>query len=463
MSKRKDGRGPALNGLGFKKARASVNRSARDMERVREGGYRALDSAIGRLYKRLHSTQSGQRRSLTAGNERSLEKILAATARGRAANRRTTHTAASKLDRYTDSKGMVAGDIARTGSRMLADELRAGKNAEAGATLGRTADRTAQGVADIFAAGAQEQEANANMMAAEALQQRTTEDVALIAQQRHDVAMQEMQARINARAAEQEARNARKMALFNHRLATGDLDETNSKLAHSAVSNLAQSAVLINDLRSQGMDTATIEARIMAGVDPASPEGVALQRLILSLTSDTTEGAPDDAAQEILDIITSVPGWDKMGGKKKNATKAWIRGEIQGIVKETEAKSVKTTAADSPAVGSSYEAFRKAELARAENDLAYDPPSARDTTINWVKENAEAALLKVFPENKDVIADVVEEFVEGNSLSAPFIALGGKTLPEKARKAIKNVFDRLPEGNENYGQGVFSFDSDDMW
>ena len=453
-------KGPVTNnGLGFGKARRQVNRTARDLERVRENSYGGLDTAIGRLYKRLQSSQSGMRRDMTKGNARSLDRILEATRRGRAANRRTTHTSARTIDRYSNS--MNAGEMNRRTQEVDVDVRRADKNAQAGAQFGKTTDRTAQGMADIIQAGAQEQEANANQLAAEALTERTQADANLIAQQRYDIAMAEMQARIQARQAEQEAKNARKMALFTQRLATGELDESNAKLAGSAVSNLAQAATLIFEDMKTGMLTADIEARALSGLEPGSREFLAIRQLVNTLTTDTIEGAPDNAAQEILDIITTVPGWDKMSGKKKNATKAWIRAEIQGYSKEAQAASVKTSPNDSPAVGSSYEEYRRAQIRKYEDDIGAAVPDARSTTLDWFRENAEAALQKALPgTSADTIKDVVDEVTDGGVRWDQFFQSIGRKLPEKAQKAIRNVFEKLPEGNDDYGRGVFEWEPD---
>jgi hypothetical protein len=330
------GSSPRVNNGLFQKARKQVAQGGREMERVREVGYTHLDSAIGRLYRNLQTTQKGVSKSMTKGNARTLERILDRTARSRAANRRTVHATAKTLSAYEDSRGMMSQELGRLASDVAAQARGANKVAAAGAKVGVTVDKTAKGMMGIIEAGADEAQANANVLASEALSRRTSDDVALIAQQNHDIAMAKLQAQIQAKQADQELQNAIKLERARADIATSDLDPTNKRMVGRAVTELANAGQTIREMRANGATAGEISATLLGAgglyEDATASEKSAIMRMIQSLTTRDPEqleaGYHDDAAQEILDIISDVPGWDNLTSKKQKETEAWVKAQL---------------------------------------------------------------------------------------------------------------------------------------
>lgn len=453
---------PVLNNGIWRKQHQAVNQTARQLEGVREEGYFALDSAIDRLFKRLSSTQSGFRRKLTSKNQRNVDLVLQRLANSRAANQ-VTGRAASRF--ISASAGDVADQqIGRSLGDIDATQREGRRQSEAAAEAVYASSNTSDQVMDLMEGAAGEAEANANALAAEALSRRTSDDLALIAQQHHDIAMTKLQAEIQAKQADQEFQNAKKLAAFNQRLATEGLDPQNKSMVTGAVKNLGQVGALVMAYKD------TMSPQQLADFVFAMPEfanlsfaeQTAVQRIIDSLTSNTSAG-PDDAAAEVTAIIRSVPGWENLGAGKRDHLKDWIVQTVNGNLKGQLADSAEATAGrtvdevkTSDATSKSYESYRTQVVKEADDSLN-QVPEARDTTIEWFRANATSALTKAMPNLDAARAEaIVDEIIDGEHWTQELSILG-RTLPASAQRAIAAVFSRLPKGDKNYGQGVFKF------
>lgn len=316
---------PGAGGINWRGMHRAVDRDARSMERVREKGYSALNDAIDQLYANLRTTQRGHSRQLTRGNERNLDRILSKVANTRAASRRAVHAYDKGAKPITDSRygAMLSPALNPLRKQVTQPNKRAVKAAESGARVGRAQANTSEGIVDIIRASAAEQKAGARAVAADALNQRTTEDTALIAQQHHDIRMTRIQAQIQAQQAESEFERSKKLALYNAKLATGNLPGQDGDMLNTAVNELSNAASYILSQSAAGVDAETIRQNIMAMYADASPqEGMALQRMVDSLTSN--DPGPENAVAEVMAIVRGIPGWEKAGEGKKDHLRDWV-------------------------------------------------------------------------------------------------------------------------------------------
>lgn len=327
---------PAVNG--YNTAHAQVNRDARAMERVREGGYGALDKTINKLYRRLSSTQKGQARRLTSSNARNLDLILKATQRNRMADRRLTRETQQGLSAYGDAGGMLAQEFSRIKGSVQRAASASGAERKADIRATRSLDQTARGVIGITKANTKESEANASQLAVEELDRRTTSDLALIAQQHHDIAMQKLQAQQQAAQAQQEFENAKKLAVLNAKLATQGVDPTNAKMVTTAVRTMGSIGAQAMALKAQQpgltpQEAANLLLSTMPGFAEMSPgEQAAINQVINKVFTNNDPDAIDPVAQEVMDIIRQQPGWDKLGQGKKDHLRDWIVNQIKSNI-----------------------------------------------------------------------------------------------------------------------------------
>lgn len=337
---------PGAGGINWRGMHRAVDRDARSMERVREKGYSALNDAIDQLYANLRTTQRGYGRQLTRGNERNLDRILSKVANTRAASRRAVHAYDKGAKPITDSRygAMLSPALNPLRKQVTQPNKRAVKAAESGARVGRAQANTSEGIVDIIRASAAEQKAGARAVAADALNQRTTEDTALIAQQHHDIRMARIQAQIQAQQAESEFERSKQLALYNAKLATGNLPGQDGDMLNTAVNELGNAASFILSQSAAGVDAETIRQNIMAMYADASPqEGMALQRLVDTLTSDTSAG-PDNAVSEVMGIVRGIPGWEKAGEGKKDHLRDWVSSVLRANLARTVADEDKKAA-----------------------------------------------------------------------------------------------------------------------
>jgi hypothetical protein len=330
--------------------------------------------------------------------------------------------------------------------------------------------KTGEDVMGIIQASASEQAANADQLAAEALTQRTSEDQALIAQQRHEVAMAEIQHQQNVELAKMENANARKMMLLDHRLTTEGLDSTNKKMVGNAVQNLAQVGALIVEMRKSGATTEEISAAVYGlpqFQELSDSEARAIQRMLTKLLNDDVENAPDDAQAEIVSILRGFPGWENLGQGKKDHLKDYVSRQLQieqtGLLIGSEAAPASAKSGkfdmtyhadngvgvDPYAQAAGYNNYRAAVVKTAEKGRI-DPEEERDTVIRWVRSQLHAKLRGTMGKN---VADArIAEFAD-----AVVDGVGGLTgqgmpgnLTERDKAAIRSVFAALPEDKRKY-------------
>lgn len=330
MAKHK-GNAPVVNNGIYREMHKQVNKTGRQMKRVREEGYGGLDSAIRGIYKNTLSTQKGFAKDLEKANSRTLRKILEHTANSRKSNRRLTHATDKRLEAFGGGAMMAEGMAERvnTLNRQRKNDARV---ANVGArSVGVIAD-AAQSASDIMEAGTREAGANAQTLAAEAFSQRTNEDLALISQQHHDIAMQKLQHIQQMAQLEKQAEIERKQLKWQQKQAEKAFgSETMNNVLQPQVATMQAIIPAILRMRGEGMNAAEIKAAlleqelIMAGEENTP----AINSIVRTLTTDTQAGDDrEKLAQEVLTALKSQPEWASLTPKQEKQLRDYVMKNV---------------------------------------------------------------------------------------------------------------------------------------
>lgn len=148
------------------------------------------------------------------------------------------------------------------------------------------------------------------------------------ADRRFQLQVMERQAELNEVAAQRDFQRQKTMAEYNYKLADkyGTLPESAGSQRISAISTVLTAAadrvVTLNQTEeNRALPLAerqqTISTQIAGEYNLSEPQDVAaIQQLVRSLTTDTTPG-PDDVAAEVAAVIRTVPGWSEVGKSQK--------------------------------------------------------------------------------------------------------------------------------------------------
>lgn len=187
---------------GFKAERRSIRQSANALERDRMSDFRFAGSQLDAIYGALAKTRRKVGKRITSQNARILDRMAGIVARQRQGSRRVTGAQAESVSRYGGAIAGAVGEQFKPATTMA----RTGKaDALAGQAVGLKEAKTDQTILGIAEAGAAEARAGADYALAQALAERTNQDVTLIAQQKHDLAMAKIQQRFQLAAMEKQA------------------------------------------------------------------------------------------------------------------------------------------------------------------------------------------------------------------------------------------------------------------
>lgn len=198
---------------GFKAERRSIRQSENALERDRMSDFRFAGSQLDAIYGALAKTRRKVGKRITVQNERILARMAGIVAKQRQGSRRAIGAEAESVRRYGGAIAGAVGEQFKPGSTVAKSGV---KDALAGQAVGLHEAKTDQTILGIAEAGAAEARAGADYALSQALAERTNQDVALIAQQKHDLAMAKLQQRFAIEMAEKQAdlelRNAKKLA-----------------------------------------------------------------------------------------------------------------------------------------------------------------------------------------------------------------------------------------------------------
>jgi hypothetical protein len=433
------------------KARRQLRRGAKDMRRVRVRGYRALDKGIENLFGELASSQKGIIKQLTRGQARDMDLLLGMKARMRKGNSRTAHAFDAQLDAYGSGGGMLTAGQTAARKDVSADAQRSNAEAQAGVQYGRGIQKSTSGIMDILKQTTKSTGAAAEYAASEALQQRTTEDTALIAQQQHEIAMQEYAAQQAEEQAARDFARQKKLALYQQKLAEGTV--ANGGALSTAVNGLVNAAQAIREFQGSGMSKEEIEQRLLSNPDLSSAESMAIQRLVNSYFSNE-KGRLDSVTGELMDVVRGIPGWEKAGQGKKDHLKGWVKASLQDYEGVSQEAAARIGGADvkSGTLGETTAAALKKRIAA--NADSYEPAEERDIVINWFRDSLEAKLAAADPDaDPSVIKQVTDLFVDSDYENWTDV-----DTSQKAINIAKKVYYMMP----SQYRGVFSskFESD---
>lgn len=322
----------------FKQAKQSINKNAKNLETVREVGYKNLDSAISKLYKNLQTTQKGYGSAMTAGNRRNLELILGRTARMRAANRRMSHASTERANTQTDVGGILSGELQGMARDVDFNVDMANAAGRAGEKQVFRAGRLANSVMGIIQESAKEQQAHAQTIAGEALSRRTTADAATIAQQQHELAMAKMQQQFAMKQMEKQHELAVKQMKVQDKLADGALNTMGQGIAQAkqqvrTATEVAQEiyeAISIAKANGEEPDKTAILGSLVAKglIDQEDADSGVVNYLFRAFLTDNQKGADkDNFAEEVLYALRLMPAWTSLTRKQVKKITDWVKSQ----------------------------------------------------------------------------------------------------------------------------------------
>lgn len=399
-----------------KKERRSINKQEALLRRGRRGAYRGLQGVLEDLFGNLASTTKGQRSRLTRGNTRDLALIARLGQRQRAFDDRATHSYVRAVDRMGAGPGnMSTGELGAIGKPLTVAAGAADAAAKAGTDYGKSTAKVGEGVMNILESNAKGIKASAKQVAAMALSDQGVEDATLIAQQRHELAMAELQHQMELDRMKKQAALERKQAIFEQKLAEGHAGPVGMQL--TAASNmLVTAASTIQNLKATceetgACDPTTLAAQAVANLGLTSPQDIqAVHRLANLLTQDTQKGVgAAEVAGDVAEILRSIPAWKEAGKGKKDHL-------LESIYKQYRANEMdagRNPGPDVTAEGKTWEKVMSQDQKEADaQGLAWD---SEDSMVKFMEGSLNAAIKAAAPDM--TAADrtkVVESIVAGS-------------------------------------------------
>jgi hypothetical protein len=341
----------------FARARRDINKSERELREDRMADYRFADSREDAIFNALTRSlrRTGQR--VSRQNERMLERMAALVARQRAGRRVIGRAQGAAVDSYGGAMAGEAADafsVARTSARTGVQVAQA--HERAGEQGARNADR----IVRVAQAGAREARAGADYALAQALDQRGTEDAALIAQQRHDLNMARIQQQFAMAQAERQHQLDfefwKKQQNFLQNGGFGQDGQSSSLVGEDLASLMPN----IRDLLEANPDASATDILQQLG-ENVTPEQVPyVMRLIQTVKNRGLFGGPspsgtyEEGVQAIVDsMLASNPEWDKP--KLRRALEKAILAQLRMVYNQraSEAPEAPDTAEVGPGLSQS--------------------------------------------------------------------------------------------------------------
>lgn len=476
----------------IKKAKGNVKRfekaSSKDLRKDVKETSDIIDAAFGNV----SSTHKGTKKRLNKYNSKQMDTVLRMKDRMNAAGRRDVRRVKGREDKFGTMGGMLEGVYTRSNKNAEQGAKTGDAIAEGGKRLVDNLDETSRTALQMMKYGAQEAKAGAKEALYEAEAVRARSDAEMAAQMRHDIQMQKIAIQAQEEADARALANQKKILRFQDRLAEDTLGtDTASQIRGIADTYTSLASDMYNSwqeaLEAGEMDPATknkLFQDILINNGITDPTNIGKARALWNqLTTDTKgvsghEELVSDISDFLIRNIRGVPGWEELGkgkGKKSRAdiVDKWVRNIVGTGLADTGAGGGGNGGNPRPGepatndpgliglVGNSYQEVREAIERKAEADLSFEPPEARDTTINWFRANAEAMLKDAMPDTPpDGIKEIVDRIIEGAHWDTAFFGPNyDRKLPAEARSVINKLFMTLPRGDKYYGRGVFKFDN----
>lgn len=289
----------------IKRERRRIDATERSLRRDRESDFRWASGSVDAIYAALGRTVRRSGRKLTAQNKRVLGAMQDLQRRQRAGGRRLAATERRVDDTYglADTSGQfsVARAQQRGGQAVVDAQVAAGRQASRG-----TNDLVA-----LARAGAREAEAGADQALAEALGARTEEDTALVAQQRHDLAMAKLQQQFAEQAQQKEFELWKKKLRFEQSLATKAAGpEVGGQLATMAsnLSDVSSKARAILAEESGDITPAELIEQLVADdvLEPEEAKNPTYRSLITNLKNANAWGDQAGRDSEVDAILSAL-------------------------------------------------------------------------------------------------------------------------------------------------------------
>lgn len=327
--------GPVVNNGLYRKLSKQVDRRGNAMRRATQEGYGAVDTAVKDIYKNLLTTQTGMRKNLDRANSRTLGKILDATAAQRAASRRITHATEKRLDQFGDGQGMLAGRTASINKRLASEAKSAREAGRAGANAATIIKQSINDSMDTRIQGTKEAAANAELLAAEAFSARTSDDLALISQQKHDIAMSKLQH-------QQELATMRKQFQLQERMAEETIEKSGMNLGLAkqqigVATSVAQR--LLEGLAAGQTGPEVLQELVAEGIiDQADMDSGVVKYLARAMAANNGPGADrNHMGREIWAALEMMPEFAALKKKDKERIKEYVFSNVNLTLSEAEA------------------------------------------------------------------------------------------------------------------------------
>lgn len=324
---------------GERAARKSIRQfekaSAKDLRKdVKETG-RTIDAAFGNVA----TTHKGTKKRLNSYNRGRIEQVMKLKDNMAKAGRRDVRRVKSREDNFGTMGGMLSGVYSRSEKNAEQGAKTGNVIAGAGEKLTRNLDETSRTALQMMKYGAQEAESGAEYALAEAQSVRAKADAETAAQMRFQLAQAKMEHQLRIAEMEKQAEIDRKNLQLQQKAAEGALGGSFPGIKSAA----SQLATIGNDIFKMVQNDATAD-EIWTAIQQKyqlteSQDLGYVQRLIQLLSTDLKGvSGRNEMIADITSVIESVPGWGKLGGKRKNIVRDLVASFVNydGIVRDLE-------------------------------------------------------------------------------------------------------------------------------
>lgn len=286
------------------KERRAIDRTEAALRADRKGDYKWATGNIDAIYAALGRTMNRSGRRLSARSRRIVSRMEELAARqkqqGIGAVRRAEGAAVNRYGGVMAGAARADFGVARATATGGADV------AAAQAREGRGIASTGNELLKLARAGAREAEAGAQYGASQALSERANEDIALIAQQRHDLAMAKIQQQYALQAQEREFELYKKKLRFEQNLAEKQLGVDEGAALTGMTQSLSDGSSLIREALAEDPSLTPSEAveQVADQLDITNPGDEAVYRSLATyLKNGEVFGENDSTRMDEVNAI----------------------------------------------------------------------------------------------------------------------------------------------------------------
>ena len=307
--------------------------SAKDLRKDKKETARVIDAA----FESVSTAHKGGKKRLNRYNRGRIEKVLAMQDRMGKAGRRDVERVASRVDRFGDMGGMLSQSYRKSTKNAQAGAKTGRATVEAGRKLVESVDETSRTALGIAEAGAREAEAGAEAALHDSVGVRAQADAARAAEMRFQLAQTRLQHQLAIKQMEKQAEIDRKNLEIQQKAAQSTLGGSFAgiKAAASQLSTIGND--ILRMVKAGEDDTAILQA-ISTNYQITAPQDLAAVNRLIQLLGKDRSGVTgrEEMIADITEVIESVPGWGKLGGKKKNVIYDLVKAfaDYDGVQKD---------------------------------------------------------------------------------------------------------------------------------